>query len=135
MGLVIDSSVFITLERRGHPITRLTEMLADEDIAISTVTASELLVGVHRADSLNRRTRREAHVEHILWSFELLPFDLEAARVHAQVGATLGASGRRINAHDLLIAATALAHGHGVFTDNPRDFGRVPGLVVRQPDW
>ncbi|MGH2558620.1 MAG: PIN domain-containing protein, partial [Thermomicrobiales bacterium] len=103
MGLVIDSSVFITLERRGHPVTRLTEMLVEEVIAISTITASELLVGVHRADSLNRRMRREAHVEQILAGFNVLPFDIPAARVHAELGAALSGSSRAINAHDLLI--------------------------------
>ena len=35
-----------------------------------------------------------------------------------------------IGAHDLWIAATALAHGMGVATANPRDFRRVPGLRV-----
>ena len=44
-------------------------------------------------------------------------------------------AGQTTGAHDLLIAATALAHGYGVMTDNIRDFERVPGLEVRQPDW
>lgn len=33
-----------------------------------------------------------------------------------------------IGAHDLLIAATALARGYGVATLNRREFARVPGL-------
>ncbi len=37
--------------------------------------------------------------------------------------------------HDLIIAATALANGYGVLTENVRDFIRVPGLEVRQPTW
>ena len=40
-----------------------------------------------------------------------------------------------IGAHDLQIAATALAWGYAVLTDNLRDFHRVPGLEVRQPIW
>jgi tRNA(fMet)-specific endonuclease VapC len=38
-----------------------------------------------------------------------------------------------ISERDLVIAATALAHGHTVATGNVRDFGRVAGLVVE--DW
>jgi predicted nucleic acid-binding protein len=34
-----------------------------------------------------------------------------------------------------MIAATALAHGYAVLADNPRDFGRVPGLEIKQPVW
>jgi predicted nucleic acid-binding protein len=37
-----------------------------------------------------------------------------------------------IGAHDLQIAATALADGHEVVTVNEREFGRIPGLVVRK---
>jgi hypothetical protein len=50
------------------------------------------------------------------------------ARTHARLWAQL-AAGTPVGAHDLLIAATALAHGYAVLTDDPRDFGRVPGLV------
>jgi predicted nucleic acid-binding protein len=35
-----------------------------------------------------------------------------------------------IGAHDLWIAATALAHSLNVLSMNPRDFGRIPGLAL-----
>lgn len=35
-----------------------------------------------------------------------------------------------IGAADLMIAATALANGHAVMTNNVREFERVPGLEV-----
>ena len=65
----------------------------------------------------------------------ILPFGLAEARIHARIWAGLTASGTLIGAHDLLIAATALAHGFDLLTDNVREFSRVPGLVVRQPVW
>ncbi len=40
-----------------------------------------------------------------------------------------------IGANDLLIAATALTYGYEVMTHSVRDFEKVPGLDVRQPDW
>jgi len=36
---------------------------------------------------------------------------------------------------DLMIGATALAHGYAVLTDNLRDFRRIPGLVVEKARW
>ncbi|HLH21188.1 MAG TPA: PIN domain-containing protein [Chloroflexota bacterium] len=60
---------------------------------------------------------------------------LVAARVHARIWSDLATIGQPIGAHDLLIAATALAHGYAVLTNNLREFQRVAGLVVRQPNW
>lgn len=135
MAQLIDASVFIAQERRGQPTLNLASFGPDERVGLAAITASELIVGVYRADSPQRRLRREAFVEGILSSIPVLPFDLRVARTHAQILAQLAAAGQLIGAHDLLIAATALAHGYSVLTDNLREFERVPGLVVRQPAW
>ena len=55
------------------------------------------------------------------------------AEVHARVWADLERRGQTIGAHDLLLAATALAGGLGVVTLNEREFSRVPGLTVHNP--
>lgn len=135
MAHLVDSSVFIALERQGLRLGVLGRTMPDEPIAIASITASELLTGVQRADSPARRSRREAFVEAILEAMPVLAFDLRAARIHAQVLAQLVAAGHPIGAHDLLIASTALAHGYAVLTHHLREFRRVPGLVVRQPAW
>jgi len=49
MGTLIDSSVLIDVERRRLDLGDLLRGHVDEDFAISAVTASELLHGVHRA--------------------------------------------------------------------------------------
>jgi tRNA(fMet)-specific endonuclease VapC len=53
--------------------------------------------------------------------------------MHAQLWADLEARGEPLGAHDLWIAATALAYGFGVFTNDRRGFGRVSGLRVVAP--
>jgi len=93
------------------------------------VTVSELLHGVHRSAGA-RRNRRGAFVEHVLAQLEPVPITEPVARVHAQVWADLEARRQSLGAHDLWIAATALAHGFGVVTHNRRDFSRVRGLRV-----
>ena len=135
MAVLIDSSVFISAERRGLKPTDLLDVLPNEPSAIATISVSELLFGVHRADTARRRDRRSAFVEAVLASFEVLPFDLQTARFHAQLGSDLMSLGRPIGNHDRIIAATALARGYDVLTDNVREFDQVPGLVVRRPDW
>jgi predicted nucleic acid-binding protein len=50
--------------------------------------------------------------------------------VHARLSAELAAKGSPVGAHDLLIAATALAMGYDVATRDDRSFPRIPGLQV-----
>lgn len=93
------------------------------------ITVSELLHGVERAVG-TVRLRRRAWVEALLAGVEAVPVTTAVARVHAEVWAELAGRGVAVGAHDLWIAATALAHGLGVATRDERDFGRVPGLRV-----
>lgn len=113
----------------------LLEDSPNERFALSSVSASELLVGVRRTALGERQRRRAAFVASVLSEMTVLPFDLVAARVHAGLLADLLAVGRPIGASDLFIAATALAHGYDVLTFNVREFARVPGLVVHRPEW
>ena len=60
----------------------------------------------------------------------ILELDLAAARVHARLWADLQSTGALVGAHDLWIAATALAHSLTIMSTNARDFGRIPGLAL-----
>ncbi len=126
MAVLIDTSVLIALERGPG---RLDDLPLDESRAISVITVSELLHGIHRATG-RQRAQRHAAVERILAEIEPVPITSLVARVHAEVWARLAAAGTTVGTHDLWIAATALAHGLGVVTRNVRDFERVPGLRV-----
>ena len=63
----------------------------------------------------------------------MLPFGVAEARRYAALRAHLVRGGAMIGAHDLEIAATAIARGYGVLTLDARDFQRVPGLEVVAP--
>jgi tRNA(fMet)-specific endonuclease VapC len=127
MAVLIDTSVLVDAERRGQA---LDQAIGDQDRAISVITVSELLHGVHRARASAARARRSAFVEHVISAIEPLPVTTAIARAHAELWAELENDGNLIGAHDLWIAATALSHGMDVATANTRDFGRVPGLNV-----
>lgn len=128
MGLLIDTDVLI-LADRGKVALDLGRF-SDEGMAyISTITASELLVGVHRAQDPGVRARRTAFVESLLATLTALPVDMETARVHAQLLAQLPGN-ETIGAHDALIAATALRHGYAVLTRNVKDYRKLAGVRV-----
>lgn len=126
---MVDTNVFISLERHGEPRS-LAAWNPSDDVFISAVTVSELLMGVWRADSEARRLRRSAFVEAIISSVPTLSFDAAVARVHAEIGADLARRGQPIGAHDLIIAATARCFDFALLTDNFAEFSRVPGLRV-----
>ncbi len=140
MGTLLDTTVFIELERRlrelppDHAMStvgaRLARAIGDrEPVGMAAITASELLHGVHRATP-EHRVRRSAFVESLLVAFPPLSFDLLCARTHARIWADLVLSGSDIGPHDRLVAATAVAKGWRVATANLRHFERVPGLTT-----
>lgn len=130
MGYLIDSGIFIALERGALAPEAFVGQAGDEPCFVSVVTESELWHGVHRASSAERAAKRAAFVEKCLREAPSLPADHLVARKHAMIWAQLEASGQIIGAHDLWIAATALVHDLTLATRNEREFRRVPGLKV-----
>jgi tRNA(fMet)-specific endonuclease VapC len=128
MGVMLDTSVLVAAERGTLAFEALLTSVADEPVGIAAVTASELLQGCHRASDPGIQSRRFAFVEALIELIPVLGFGLAEARRHADLWARLTRDGTLIGAHDLMIGATALAHGYALATLNARDFGRVPGL-------
>lgn len=135
MGLVIDTNIFIDAQNDRIDISRFASNPRHREVFMAAITVSELLVGVHLAKELRIRVLRQSFAESIIARIPVLDFDVGVARIHAQLHAYfLGLrSASKGNAHDLLIAATAIAHGHTVITSNVRDFSGIPGLSVESP--
>jgi tRNA(fMet)-specific endonuclease VapC len=129
VGLMVDTNVFILFEKRREEID-LSPWEKSERVYISVLTVSELLMGVHRADTQERRQRRLNFVESVISGIHMLDFTIGSARVHAEIYADLATRGQMIGAHDMIIAATARHHDLSILTDNVDEFSRVPGLRV-----
>ena len=129
MALLIDTSLLIAAER-GDP--GLLDSFDHEETAISPVTVSELMYGVH-ASAPSQRILREIFADRIVGSMQVVPIDEAAARAHAQLVTSLAQVGQSIGLHDSWIAASALTSGYGVATLDFKHFSRVPGLRVVSP--
>src|SRR5579859_534755 len=103
---MVDTNVFIRFEKSGKAID-LSPWTPSERVYASVVTISELLIGVFRANSEERRQRRSIFVEAIISGVSVLDFTTDCARVHAGIYSDLAKKGQLIGAHDLIIAATA----------------------------
>jgi tRNA(fMet)-specific endonuclease VapC len=132
MGVIFDTSLLVSAERGSLALEKLVMGRENEPFGISVVTVSELLHGVHRADSEKRRLVRSAFVEKIIQTFPLHPFDLSAARMYAKIWANLARKGITIGAHDLMIASTALALGFSVVTADMRDYGKIKEVTIEK---
>ena len=129
MGIVIDSSVFIHAERQGQSID-LSRWPDRGTPFISAMTVSELMVGVHRANTDARRVRRQKLVDGVLNTVTVIDMGEEIAKRHAKLIGEVLDQGTPVGTEDLIIAATALHHGYPVLTANPKDFEKVLGLEV-----
>lgn len=132
MGVILDTSVLIDIERGKLNIENFIKGRENERFGISVITISELLHGVHRADSEKRRLKREAYVEKIIETFPIYYFDLSAARIYARVWANLAKKGVNVGSHDLMIASTAISISFSVLTSDVRDYGKIKGLTVEK---
>ncbi len=135
MGYLIDTTIFTGIEPRKPDPAAVSLIVEDDDLLISAMTVSELLAGVYRSSDSVSGVIRQTFVESVLRTFPILPFNAGVARVQAAIWSDMTMAGQIIGANDLIIATTAVAHNLTVFTDNRRDFSRVPGLAVVQPDW
>jgi predicted nucleic acid-binding protein len=122
---LLDTSVVIEWD---DPEVRLA--LPDE-AAICAVTLAELTAGTHLAATVAEAARRQARLQQLEATFEPIPFDVNAARSLGQLVAAVVETGRshRRRMADLLIAATAHAHGLALYTRNPDDFTGLGELI------
>jgi tRNA(fMet)-specific endonuclease VapC len=127
VGLVIDTNVLILAEKaQSMDFSRWSDF---GKAYISAVTVSELLVGVEKANTQQRKLRRAAFVEQVLARLPVLDFNALVARTHARMIAALPV-GITAGTQDSLIAATALYAGHAILTHNVKHFEVFAGLQV-----
>ena len=126
--LILDTTVLIAAERGGRALNRVIG--DDDDVAIAAITAAELLVGVELADDAHRGTR-SAFVRSVLETVPVETYDVDIAREHAVLLAHVRRSGRPRGAHDLIVAATAVARDRLVVSTDANAYVDLPRVSVR----
>jgi predicted nucleic acid-binding protein len=136
MGLILDSSVLIAAERKGETVGQLLKRvftaLGNQDTLLSSIALVEITHGVHRANTPQVRSRREAFIQEPLKDVPVYPFTEQIAFVAGKIDGEQQNNGVKIPFADLLIGATAVHLGYAVVTENPRHFAMIPGLDVKR---
>ena len=119
-----DTTVFMARES-GRPLD--TDRLPDE-IGVSIITIGELRAGVLAAEDVETRDRRLATLTQAL-TLEPLPVDEAVAESWARLRLLLRDHDLVMGVNDSWIAATAMAVGVPIVTQDP-DYVDAPGLDV-----
>lgn len=121
---VADTSVFI-----AHESGRVLDVKSlPDELAVSIVTIGELRAGVLAATDIDARDRRLATYS-AARALDPIPIDEPVADAWARLRILLRDSGRRMPVNDSWIAATAIALGAAVVTQDD-DYADIPGLTV-----
>jgi predicted nucleic acid-binding protein len=121
---LLDTSIFIAREQR-RPLGELPD-----DASVSVMTIAELHHGVLVARDAKARASRLRTLAHVERTFDPLPVDAQVARVFAELVATARKRGRRPMVVDTIVAATALANGLPVYSQD-RGFEGLSRVDVR----
>ncbi len=131
MAWFLDTNACIMHLRGRHPrLSAEWRQHRAEDLAIPLTTYAELLVGAEKSSQPERVLRQ---IELLLEAHEIVEITEEVAEHYARIRANLEKRGAMIGGNDLWIAATTLAHGATLVTNNTGEFSRVPGLLIA--DW
>lgn len=103
------------------------------ELAIAAPVWHELRFGWLRMPAGQRRDAIGRFVQDVAGQLPVLPYDAQAARIHAELRAMREPLGQALPFVDGQIAAIAIARGITLVTRNTRDFADLPGL--RLADW
>lgn len=121
MRSVLDTSVVIATDVGPLP----------GELAISAATLAELHFGVLVASEPAVRAERLRRLSVLQRQFDALPVDDDVAASYGHLAAAVVAVGRlpRARTMDLLIAATAHAHGARLYTRNAADLTGIDEMI------
>jgi predicted nucleic acid-binding protein len=129
--LLLDTSVASLLHPRKSTSSRLKLYEPDllgQTLAVSFQTVAELL---EWAEERGWGDARRKELDAVLAKLVVVPYEIELARSWAKVMVHARSVGRRLEAGDAWIAASAVRHGLALVTHD-RDFLAlgIPGLQV-----
>lgn len=118
----LDTSVLVTTDLAPIP----------GELAISVASFAELHFSVLVATSAETRAIRLTRLSAVQRRFDALPIDDAVADSYGRLAARVANAGRQPRARvmDLLIAATAHAHGAAVYTRNADDLAGLEDLLT-----
>lgn len=100
VGLVVDTSAFVAIERSQLGLDEALSAVGNEAAALPAMVYAELLAGVRLADTAARAAARRAKIDALAKRVPVVPFGPGTAERWAEIFAALQRAGTAIPAHD-----------------------------------
>jgi predicted nucleic acid-binding protein len=125
--VVVDTDVVSFLFKNDSRAQLYLPPMRNRDLLVSFMTEAELEQWILLANWGADRVRR---FRIFMTGFASVPSSRDLILRWAEVMVAARANGRRMEAADAWIAATALLYGATLLTHNPKDYLGVPNLLV-----
>jgi predicted nucleic acid-binding protein len=119
VSVLCDTTVIIDILRGSEPAVAWARALHERPVC-SEVTRVEVLRGM--------RTQERRATERLFGAISWIPIDETIARQAGELGRTWRRSHQGIATADLIVAATAVEHGHELATQNVKHFPMIKEL-------
>ena len=115
------------IKKKPESVIKIFSKLKPGDVAISSITVSELFYGVAKSSKPNENT---IALQEFLQPLAVIDFTAADSIIYGRVRTELEAKGQVIGAMDMLIAAIALSRGLILVTNNEKEFSRIKNLKL-----
>ena len=129
MGFLIDTCIWIDVERGTLAPADVAAITGSEPVYISPVTIAELKFGAENAKTSDLRQKRLASLARLKKKPRLI-IDDTTGEIFGDVAAQIRKTGSQHNhrVQDLWLASQAIQYGYRFLTHNRKDFNDIPGL-------
>lgn len=125
---MLDTNICIyIIKNKPLNVRKKLESYNFGEIAISSITVSELYYGVYKS---SKQEQNLLSLNNFLSPFNIIEFDIECALAYGNIRAELENKGQIIGYMDMLIASCSLAKNFTLITNNIKEFKRIKGLKV-----
>ena len=91
LGVILDSSVVIEAERQQLSVAQflkqIVQKIGEREAALSSITVAELVHGIYRANTEQRRARRRAFLDDLKATVPVYPITDNTAELLAKLDA------------------------------------------------
>ena len=116
--IVLDTSFLIDFFRDQSLQSYVPE---EEKSAVTVISYFEIMAGIKRL----RSKQEERFFQHFFGTVDILDVDTPSAEIASDITAKLSGLGIQVNAFDVLIAGTAIAHHASTIVTADRDFEEI----------
>lgn len=131
MGWLIDTSLWIAVERGQLGAADIAAITRQEPVYLSPVNVAEIQFGLELLPAGAKKQRAAAALRRLRRKPQLR-ITVETAEVFGALAAKLKKARRdpNVRINDLWLAAQAIQRNLKLLTSNPRDFKDIPGLKM-----